>query len=317
MQEGVLIHIEYYSEFIVLAEELNFHSAAERLHLSQSALSKHLAELERYHGARLLERDRNSVHLTAKGAVFLEQAAELAALHEKMRRLFMQEDGQRPLVVSGVLDNPTDFPLVSLLLARCQQAGLAKLPTFLPCESVALADQVEGLRTGEADCALILTAPDCVAELPEAEGLRCHEVFRIPMDIIVRRDHPLAERSALTLDDLNGQTIIRIVGPRFTTAWNQLSTQLDNAGIHVKTKLMPASSAYESINWDPEEAALPAQRTAAFTVPMQHGSCVRIPVADDQLSLPLTAIYPAHGANPDLDLFLTSLTETYQEAFGA
>ena len=37
------MHIEYYAEFIVLTEELNFHTAAERLHISQSALSKHIA----------------------------------------------------------------------------------------------------------------------------------------------------------------------------------------------------------------------------------------------------------------------------------
>ena len=66
------MHIEHYAEFIVLTEELNFHTAAERLHISQSALSKHIAELERHHHVQLLERDRSSVRLTAKGAVFLE-----------------------------------------------------------------------------------------------------------------------------------------------------------------------------------------------------------------------------------------------------
>ena len=132
--------------------------------------------------------------------------------------LFSQSDDAPALSISGVLDSPIDFPLVSRVLELCQEEGMAKMPTFLPCESVSLSDQVDILRRGEANCALIFTTPDAVGELPDDIGLQSREVFRIPMDAIVQRDHPLADRDRLTMDDLDAQTIIRIIGPRFSTA---------------------------------------------------------------------------------------------------
>ena len=153
------MHIEYYAEFIVLTEELNFHTAAERLHISQSALSKHIAELERHHHVQLLERDRSSVRLTAKGAVFLEQAAKISDLHAELVRLFdTSGDADRPLYIAGVMDNPIDYPLVSRSFDHCRENGLDRLPVFLPCESVSIEDQADLLRRGEADCSLIFTS---------------------------------------------------------------------------------------------------------------------------------------------------------------
>lgn len=312
---GTAIHIEYYNEFITLAGELNYHNAAEQLHVSQSALSKHIAELERYHGVRLLERDRTSVRLTAKGAVFLEQASELMSAHAALMNLFSQSDDAPALSISGVLDSPIDFPLVSRVLELCQEEGMAKMPTFLPCESVSLADQTDILRRGDADCALIFTTPDALRELPDEAALQSRKVFHIPMDAIVQRDHPLADRNSLTLDDLDAQTIIRIIGPRFSTAWASLESQLSRAAIHVKTKLAPASSAYEYVTWNPEEAVLLVQRAPVFSTAMQSASCLRIPIEDERLRLPLTAIYPASAPSPELSTFLDKLEQAYREAF--
>lgn len=264
---------------------------------------------------RLFERDRTSVRLTAKGAIFLEQANELMSAHAALMDLFSQSDDAPALSISGVLDSPIDFPLVSRVLELCQESGMAKMPTFLPCESVSLADQADILRRGEADCALIFTTPETIKELPEDAELQSREVFRIPMDAVVHHDHPLAKRDRLTLDDLNAQTIVRILGPRFSTAWASLEAQLSRAAVRVKTRLAPASSAYEYVTWNPEDAILLVQRAPLFSVAMQSASCLRIPIEDDRLRLPLTAIYPAPAPSPELTTFLSKLEQAYQEAF--
>jgi DNA-binding transcriptional LysR family regulator len=63
--------------FVVVAEQLSFRRAAERLYISQPTLSHQIAKLERMLGLRLLDRDRRHVALTDAGAVFLERAREL------------------------------------------------------------------------------------------------------------------------------------------------------------------------------------------------------------------------------------------------
>jgi len=56
------------------AEELHFTRAAERLYVTQSALTRQIAQLEDNLGVRLFNRDTRHVELTAAGKVFVEEA---------------------------------------------------------------------------------------------------------------------------------------------------------------------------------------------------------------------------------------------------
>ena len=66
-----LRHLRY---FVVVAEELHFARAAERLGIAPSTLTVQIQEVERVLDARLLQRTKRSVSLTAAGQLFLEQA---------------------------------------------------------------------------------------------------------------------------------------------------------------------------------------------------------------------------------------------------
>src|SRR5215467_1344821 len=75
-------HLRDLRYFVAVAEELNFTRAAERLHLSQPALSKQIRSLETTLRAQLFRRDRRQVELTAAGA----------ALHAVARNLLQDWD---------------------------------------------------------------------------------------------------------------------------------------------------------------------------------------------------------------------------------
>jgi DNA-binding transcriptional LysR family regulator len=57
--------------FVVLAEELNYRRAAERLHVAQPVLTRQIRSLERDLGAQLFERDRAGTRLTDAGRQLL------------------------------------------------------------------------------------------------------------------------------------------------------------------------------------------------------------------------------------------------------
>src|SRR6185437_16826590 len=85
-------HLRDLRYFVAVAEELNFTRAAERLHLSQPALSKQIRSLETTLRAQLLRRDRRQVELTAAGA----------ALHEVARNLLQDWDDGVALVGDAI-----------------------------------------------------------------------------------------------------------------------------------------------------------------------------------------------------------------------
>jgi DNA-binding MarR family transcriptional regulator len=72
----VLSEIRLMQAAIALAEELNFSRAAERLNLTQPALSKQIIELEGMLGFRLFERNHQNVELTDAGRAFVEEARD-------------------------------------------------------------------------------------------------------------------------------------------------------------------------------------------------------------------------------------------------
>jgi DNA-binding transcriptional LysR family regulator len=69
--------------FVAVAEELHFARAAERLGIAASTLTVQIQEIERALDARLLQRTKRSVSLTAAGELFLDQARASLAQFER------------------------------------------------------------------------------------------------------------------------------------------------------------------------------------------------------------------------------------------
>jgi DNA-binding transcriptional LysR family regulator len=107
--------------FVVLAEELHFTRAAERLHIEQSPLSRTIKELEDELGALLFDRDRRGTQLTQAGAVFLQDVHRLFSTLELARENVKAVSSGylgilRIAVPCGCID-----PRLSTFLARCRE----------------------------------------------------------------------------------------------------------------------------------------------------------------------------------------------------
>jgi DNA-binding transcriptional LysR family regulator len=91
------VETDHLREFVTLAKYGSFTSAARELHLTQSALSKHIASLERDFDVDLFVRDRVGIRLTKAGDALVKKALQIDHLLAQTRRMLPQiEDGRTP-----------------------------------------------------------------------------------------------------------------------------------------------------------------------------------------------------------------------------
>ena len=74
------IELRLWNQFAVLAEELHFGRAAQRLFMTQPPLTQAIAQLEKRLAVRLFDRTKRSVQLTATGRALLPEVLDLLAL---------------------------------------------------------------------------------------------------------------------------------------------------------------------------------------------------------------------------------------------
>lgn len=194
------MNLELLRSFFVIVEHGSLNKAAERLHVSQSTLSRQMHTLEQEIGGRILERGASGVALTAAGHALADGMRPLlerfAVVVGEARRLAR---GQR-----------SDLRIGYLLSAAPQylQPALATLRRLHPEVKVRLLDlspgeQLEGLRKGEIDLALIGNARSLLAR-----EFFVRRIALLPVLVVLPETHPLAARAALSLSDLRGELFV-------------------------------------------------------------------------------------------------------------
>lgn len=192
--------------FLRVAETLHFGRAAAELHLSQPALSQRIRTLERDVGAKLLDRDRRGVRLTAAGLAFLSPARAAVAHGERavdIARRTQQGLHGRLRLGFTVIASYTRLP-------RCVQKFRSTFPEvivdLIEINSPAVE---EALDRGEIDLG-VLHPPLARTQL------RFRSLPDEPMMLALPVGHPLADRPTTTFADLAGEPLLaapRGVGP--------------------------------------------------------------------------------------------------------
>ena len=105
--------------FVAVAEDLHFTRAAERLFISQPALSKQIRMLERQLGAPLFDRGRDGVQLTPVGEALLPHAREvLAAWDRGWAAAEEAKSRQAATLVAGMSTSPGRGGLLAAIRSR-------------------------------------------------------------------------------------------------------------------------------------------------------------------------------------------------------
>lgn len=184
--------------FVALADTKHFGKAAERSYVSQPTLSAQIKKLENYLGVQLIERQPRRVTLTEAGAKILPLARRI--LQESDEIVSLARNEHDPL--SGKLNFaliPTIGPYLLPLVARRLRKQLPQLKLMLYEYQTQLL--LERLRSGPIELGILA--------LPVAlDGLEAVELYEENFTVAMPNHHPLAKKSAIKLDDLNGETLL-------------------------------------------------------------------------------------------------------------
>lgn len=138
--------------FRAVAEQLNFHKAAEQLFLTQPAVTLQIKALESDLGVRLFDRASGRVSLTRQGSILLEYANKLAAMVSEAERKLSCKDSK----VSGELSLGVSTTIAQYVLARLLRAFIADYPNIdLTLHSGNTRQMVQLLLDGKVSVGLI------------------------------------------------------------------------------------------------------------------------------------------------------------------
>jgi DNA-binding transcriptional LysR family regulator len=188
--------------FVELARHGSYRACARRIHLSPSALSESIRQLEVALGLRLFDRSTRRVELTSAGHAFLEDATEVLALLESaVKRCRDVTDVRRgklriaaipslhaALVLPVLQDYCATYPEISVELIESRGHALSQL-----------------VRDGEVDVGL------GGATQPSA-GLALKALLNDRFGVMAPRNHPLLALKRLDWHTLDGQRFAALAG---------------------------------------------------------------------------------------------------------
>ncbi len=188
--------------FLTVAETLNFARSAERLNITQPAVTHQIKSLESELGTVLFNRSTHSVELTKAGFLLLDDARTIVAATQRVKKRYEAAQGR-------------EFPELRI---GCHSDGyLQELPEILrsfaavhPEVHVSIrmipiqAHLYQFLEEDKIDILLALKEPDSKQKVP---GIY-RELAKSSTVCICSADHPLAERTQLTMQDLSKTALI-------------------------------------------------------------------------------------------------------------
>jgi|SRR5215469_2809753 len=232
------VHLRDLRYFVAVADELSFTRAAERLHLSQPALSKQIAGLETALRARLLWRNQRQVSLTVAGAALHETAQRLLADWDKAAAAVADAAAAETKVLrAGTLTalGRALFPAVLEHFAKRQPGWRVELRSFR------FGDPTAGLRDRASDAAFVSLPID--ADDIGYEVLATEHRF-----VALSNGHPLARRQTVDFSELAGEPFVALpvsAGP-LRDFWLAVD---ERAGTppHVAAEVTTADEAFEVV----------------------------------------------------------------------
>lgn len=293
--------VSEYREFIELARCLNFTTAAEQLNLTQPALSKHVAALEKEFAAPLFEREHRGLRLTDAGKAVLEMSVAIVATYDSARAVVDRLTHEKPVRIDGTLFDEVVSSIISLTTALLKNDGQPSI-VVEHREGSPLLDR---LVSGQVDILLSYVGDEDMRRY----GLSSFNLTRSQFVAILDSDNPLADREGLHLEDLRDMTFIQCIDDYSSSGWACIERACLSHGFTPKKRpVLGGPAAYSTTQ--PNGGVFIQQRNLHRNKLLEGNAGISIvPIVDDDACFSIDCTYRS-----DDEERLGTVLETIREA---
>jgi DNA-binding transcriptional LysR family regulator len=181
---------------VAVADELHFGHAASAMHVTQSALSQQIQQLEQRVGAKLLERDRRSVALTEAGTLLVTEARRILIELDRAVEL-VRYSAQTPAQLRVGFHPTIETWFISLLIDGMDEHG--RLDDYLWLRGIGEVPNAE-ILSGQVDVAL-------TRHFAPVAGLEHETLLLERAAVYLAADDPLATLETVPLAALSGRRV--------------------------------------------------------------------------------------------------------------
>ncbi len=219
-----LRHLRY---FVAVAKELHFGNAARNLNISQPPLTLQIKNLEEELGVELLVRTKRKVSLTKAGETFLKRAESILHASERAANEARKiSQGGLDTLVIGFMGAVMlgEFPPFLLKFRRAYPSVELKFQQMRSDE------QYEALVDGRIDCGFVDLGVQSMIDQVHADAIEFDLILREPLLAAVPKDHPLANRTELSIADLAGENFVALQRYIYPSHYDKLVSRCEQAG---------------------------------------------------------------------------------------
>jgi len=207
----LLVELRQLRYFVAVAETGNISRAAQKLFLSQPALSRQIKALEDEIGQCLLEREAHSIRLTSAGETLLREASELLQRADELKER-VRVAGQRVRLRVGYAPSLAG----GLLTAAVENFAQKHPDAHVELSDLSSKELLAGLESDTLDVALT------VRPQRDGRGLKWTQLMQATWQLAVGGRHPLALRTRVTPGDLSREPLLVFSQRDYPEYWEMI-----------------------------------------------------------------------------------------------
>lgn len=279
-----LRHLNY---FLVLAEELHFGRAAERLHISQPPLTRMIQKIESDLGVTLFERTKRTVKLTPAGNELWQDAKQmLLHMQTLKKRLASHGQGQTGTVKIGYVGTVMHSELPTLLASFAKENQNIQLHF----EEQPNLNLLHELNTGTLDVAFVRT-------WLHAENIQEDLLFSEPFVAVLPLTHALAGKQVVSVKELKQEKFITFSRECGPTIFDSFLVLCANGGFspHILHHASQLNSVLRLVESGFGISLLPQYIQYSYNLNLSY-----IPLKEDSETIPLLMLTRKENPNPAL-----------------